>query len=150
MSCTNARSNWYCPTAPLKTQAHIDPLTKILNRRGLMEEINRKITLTESFSLVVIDIDHFKQINDRYGHPTGDKVLQELALLIKSNIRSNDLFGRWGGEEFIMVLDTTVPATASALAEKLRQAVEGHRFSAVNSVTCSFGSLQPATGGTLL
>ncbi len=127
----------------LKTQAHIDPLTKILNRRGLMEDINRKITLAESFSLVVIDIDHFKQINDRYGHPTGDKVLQELALLIKSNIRSNDLFGRWGGEEFIMVLDTTVPATASALAEKLRQAVERHRFSAVNSVTCSFGVCSP-------
>ncbi len=123
----------------LQTQAHIDTLTKILNRRGLNSEIARKMSAGDEFSIIVLDIDHFKRINDTYGHNIGDAVLIELATLIQKNLRREDLFARWGGEEFVILLPTGHHETLISKAESLRKIIEFHAFETVRSITCSFG-----------
>jgi diguanylate cyclase (GGDEF)-like protein len=87
----------------------------------------------------MFDIDHFKEINDGYGHAVGDEVLVELSGLVRRNIRSADLFARWGGEEFMVLLPHTDLGGAASMAEKLRESVETHSFPGVARVTCSFG-----------
>jgi Amt family ammonium transporter len=127
----------------LRSQVRIDPLTKVLNRRGLMEKIGRKISKNIEFSVVMIDIDHFKQINDNHGHNVGDLVLKEMAILINDRIRATDTFSRWGGEEFILLLDNADLNHASEVAEFLRRTVEKHQFFKSIPVTCSFGICTP-------
>lgn len=123
----------------LKSQAHLDALTKILNRHGLSNEIARKMTAGEEFSIMVLDIDHFKRINDSFGHKVGDSVLVELADLVRLNLRGEDIFARWGGEEFVILLPTRNHDAVIAKAESLRKTIETHYFQAVESITCSFG-----------
>jgi diguanylate cyclase (GGDEF)-like protein len=92
----------------LRDQAIRDPLTDLYNRRYLQEELGNEIRLAERryypVTVVLIDIDHFKQVNDRFGHPVGDRVLVELAELMRGNIRGSDFACRYGGEEFCLVL----------------------------------------------
>ncbi len=127
----------------LKLLATTDPLTGIFNRRHINSEAR---TLTakvrryhESLSLIMFDIDHFKQINDQYGHDAGDQVLIELVGIISEQIREIDMFARWGGEEFIILLPNTNAETALLLANRLRLLVETHSFGEPKNLTISVG-----------
>ncbi|MFF3022493.1 diguanylate cyclase [Gottfriedia sp. NPDC057948] len=109
-----------------------DPLTGVLNRRGLHDLILsdlEKITETElNCSFLIFDIDNFKKINDEYGHTMGDFVLSQSAKLMKELIRNDDYLGRWGGEEFLIILPKTPFQQSKELAERLRCAIEEHVF----------------------
>ena len=92
-----------------------------------------------SFSILMIDVDHFKEVNDSHGHQAGDEVLAELAKCISSNIRSIDIVGRYGGEEFVVVLPETPEEAATELAERIRLAVENLLLPFDITITCSVG-----------
>lgn len=110
----------------------IDGLTQIHNKRYLMETLEREIPRARRhqrpLSVVMFDIDHFKGINDNYGHLAGDYVLKELATLVKSRLRPDDIVGRYGGEEFCALLPETSLQGAGAIAEDLRRRVQERRF----------------------
>lgn len=116
----------------MRLLATTDSLTGILNRRYFFEraqnELERALRYGYSMSLLILDIDHFKPVNDRFGHQAGDFVLHQLAELANQSIRSTDLLGRYGGEEFIMVLPEAGIEDARAVAERLRKTVEDHKF----------------------
>jgi diguanylate cyclase (GGDEF)-like protein len=105
-----------------------DPLTGLQNRRSLFNlgriEFARSSRLYRPFSCLMLDIDHFKQFNDTYGHPTGDQVLGQVAECAKRSIREVDLIGRYGGEEFLFFLPETDLLTAQRVAERLRASIE--------------------------
>jgi len=117
--------------------ARMDALTEVLNR-GAIEERFRKVLRKTNGSIIFMDIDHFKKINDTYGHDFGDFVLVEFAKIIRSHIRKSDYFGRYGGEEFLLILPNVSYEDALKVAEKLRKLVESYNFNGVN-VTSSFG-----------
>lgn len=116
-------------TLELKKIADIDTLTGLFNRRRIFEqtkiELTRLSRYAECLSMVVVDIDNFKFINDKFGHLCGDLVLQEVARSLSQNIRKTDFVGRVGGEEFVVLLPNTSNADAARIAEKLRQAIDG-------------------------
>ena len=111
----------------LKNQAIRDPLTSLYNRRYFEEEVFNRIlvakTTKESYSVLMIDADHFKRVNDTYGHKTGDKVLIELAATAEKALRDNDIVARYGGEEFVIFLDKANAEKAAVVAERLRQSM---------------------------
>lgn len=122
--------------------AAIDPLTKLFNRRYLMNLLDRECARPgeNRFAILMIDVDHFKEINDRFGHPTGDRVLVVMSEIIRSNLRKSDVVARYGGEEFIVVLsEIASERQAAKVAEKLRSAVEQTLFEPGCSVTISVG-----------
>lgn len=125
--------------------ANTDRLTQIANRAYMILQLDYMVKHsrrnTQPLSVIFMDIDHFKEINDTYGHRTGDYVLVEISALIKDRLRESDLVGRWGGEEFVMILPNTALSEAIVLGEKLRTMIESHRFDHVK-VTCSFGVAQ--------
>jgi len=128
----------------LKKIALIDPLTQLYNRQKLDDKLleeQSKVDSSTSYhcSCLLVDIDHFKSINDNFGHLEGDRVLQEIARVMETFFRSNDILGRWGGEEFLIVLPATKIEDAHALAEKLRDTVETHFQNSIQSVTVSIG-----------
>ncbi len=127
----------------LKALATTDGLTGILNRREfdrlLHAEFDRAQRYGSPLALIMLDIDYFKTVNDRYGHSAGDAVLIDLTRLVASLIRAHDLFGRWGGEEFILLAPGCTVEGALQLAEKLRQAIAQHSFTVPMAITCSFG-----------
>ncbi|MGB0680431.1 MAG: GGDEF domain-containing protein, partial [Polyangiales bacterium] len=110
----------------------IDGLTGIHNKRYLVETLEREIPRARRhqrpLSLLMFDIDHFKQINDTYGHLAGDFVLKELATIARSRLRPDDVLGRYGGEEFAVILPETKLAGAVRIAEELRTLVQDHAF----------------------
>jgi diguanylate cyclase (GGDEF)-like protein len=112
----------------LRLMATIDPLTGARNRRGFLNEAARALALAMRhrlpLSVIAIDLDHFKSINDTYGHQVGDEVLIQAVHCCSRKIRSTDLIGRMGGEEFAILLPHTAPPEAMAIAEKVRQAIE--------------------------
>lgn len=120
----------------LSVKAYHDNLTKILNRNGLLKKLMEK---NNDYILAIIDIDKFKNINDTYGHDVGDYVLRDLAAIISSKIRTTDIFARWGGEEFIIVLDTTDLLQAQNITDNLRKEVENSKFKTVDKITVSIG-----------
>ncbi|MDH5613103.1 MAG: GGDEF domain-containing protein [Gammaproteobacteria bacterium] len=126
----------------LKIVAYTDSLTNIYNRlhftRLLDAEIDKIKRYGGNLSVITFDIDHFKQINDSHGHPTGDMILKEIAKVIASANRSSDIFARYGGEEFIILTVSTNAEGAMGHAQRLRQDVEQHRFT-IGRVTASFG-----------
>lgn len=116
-----------------RTHATTDPLTLALNRHGLEQRWSRLGGATGAASgdaraLLVLDIDHFKRINDSCGHDTGDRVLQELAALLRRHLRATDWLVRWGGEEFVVLLPSVDSGEVERIAENLRMAVEAHSF----------------------
>ena len=123
----------------LKKRSQVDPLTQILNRRGLMEIIGEKNPYDHNITLIIIDIDKFKNINDTYGHNVGDSVLVELSSLVKERTVDEDILVRWGGEEFVVVVYTEDLNITQNIAEELREAIEEHEFTTVKKVTASFG-----------
>jgi diguanylate cyclase (GGDEF)-like protein len=90
----------------------------------------------------MIDIDHFKEVNDKHGHKVGDKVLVEFANVIKENLRGSDIYARWGGEEFIVLMPETKIEQALKVAERLRKSVENYNFSEISKLTISIGVVQ--------
>ena len=125
---------------------NIDHLTKVNNRKSietiLRKEFNRAKRYAHPLSLIMIDIDDFKKVNDTYGHNVGDKVLKEFAKIISSTIRESDHLGRWGGEEFILVATVTTLDDALLLAEKIRAKVAGSTFMDSQKMSCSIGVAQ--------
>ena len=128
-------------------QVRFDALTGLYNRRYLMECLAREVARAQRYdlplSVLVLDLDHFKRINDTYGHLIGDTVLTTVSTLLRETIRGTDIPGRLGGEEFCIVLPATLPHHASLLAERLRQRVASEVFQLAAdlafSVTCSIG-----------
>ena len=113
--------------AQLKYYATVDPLTNTFNRRHFMELSERKIKRTHTAngyaSFLLFDIDHFKQINDAHGHMVGDQILQGIAQVCMKNLRTDDILGRFGGEEFVILLPETKLEDARNIAERLRSLV---------------------------
>lgn len=121
-----------------------DRLTGIYNRGKFEVELSNEIQRvkrydSESFSLIFFDIDNFKKINDTYGHPVGDMVLIKIVSLLHDTLRTTDVFARWGGEEFVIIMPHTALSNAVEAAEKLRQIIEKEDMKEVGCVTCSFG-----------
>ncbi|MFZ2891377.1 diguanylate cyclase [Sulfuricurvum sp.] len=127
-------------------QAATDPLTGIYNRSKLNLLLTHKVEQAyrdhTTFSILFIDLDHFKMINDQFGHLEGDRILIEFTSLTRDTLRNSDLFCRWGGEEFIIVLDKADLKIAYSIAEKLRQRVENHPFGLNTTLTLSIGISQ--------
>jgi diguanylate cyclase (GGDEF)-like protein/PAS domain S-box-containing protein len=126
-----------------KKLATIDPLTQIPNRYQIYQYfddfIAQKKRKENSFSILLFDIDHFKQINDNFGHYVGDRILQNFSMLIAENIRSVDKFGRWGGEEFLLLLDDTNEHEAMRIGQKLNKLVARTVFEELYCITVSIG-----------
>ncbi len=131
----------------LSKKAHIDPLTRCHNRAHFNEYIEATISANKG-ALIFFDIDHFKQVNDRFGHDLGDKLLFAIAETVRLHLREGDYFARWGGEEFVIVLGGSSVAHARRKAEELRSVIEASRHLEGVSVTCSFGVAQIKKGDT--
>jgi diguanylate cyclase (GGDEF)-like protein len=120
----------------------VDELTGLRNRRFLDRALRYEIARAKRYehlvSVILIDVDHFKKVNDTYGHPEGDRVLRELARILENGLRQTDVAARYGGEEFCLVLPETVPEGAFKVAERVRAAVESHDWGQLK-VTASLG-----------
>jgi diguanylate cyclase (GGDEF)-like protein len=140
----------------VERQALVDGLTGLANRRQCEESLADELARVERFggplAVVVADLDWFKDVNDRYGHPTGDAVLREVAALLREMLRTIDLAGRWGGEEFLLILPGTDLAGGARVAERIRVALAGRIVLAQDGtpmpVTASFG-VAATSGGTI-
>ena len=118
----------------------IDELTRIYNRFKLDDILQSEISRSERYN--TMDVDYFKQINDNYGHLAGDAVLVQVACILKETVRQTDVFGRWGGDEFLIILPETNLEQATLVAKKIQKAVNLQPFSIAKQVTCSFGVTQ--------
>ncbi len=120
-----------------------DKLTQLYNRSKLDESLLQQTRLyhryQRDFSVLMIDIDHFKKINDTYGHLAGDRVLIQMSTALKVNLRLTDILGRWGGEEFMIICPETDEEGALRLAESLRNIIRDADFQGIGRLTCSFG-----------
>ena len=127
----------------LSFRSNYDPLTNLLNRRGFETTYNAIYKThqrqKQPFSLLFLDIDHFKSINDTYGHDTGDAVLSELSKLLKANLRQSDIIARWGGEEFVILLTNTDKDVAYKVAKKLKNIIQNHTNPKLPAFTVSIG-----------
>lgn len=121
-----------------------DNLTKLYNRvkldKSLQEEMNRSLRYNTNFSIILLDIDYFKKVNDNFGHQVGDEVLIESAQVLSKNIRNVDILGRWGGEEFLVICPETKIEDAIKVASHIKEAIKLHKFTTYpNTVTMSLG-----------
>ncbi|MDX1810087.1 MAG: diguanylate cyclase [Sulfurospirillaceae bacterium] len=127
----------------LEKLALVDKLTNLYNRRKIDEylqfEIEKAKRHNKPLSIIIIDIDYFKKVNDTFGHQIGDEVLKKVAQIMIESTRTSDLCGRFGGEEFIIICTETDEQGALALAEKIRIEIENHKFDKVEHLTASFG-----------
>jgi diguanylate cyclase (GGDEF)-like protein len=126
-----------------QSYASTDPLTGLLNRRALYQiltmEMERSVRYAKPLSIVIFDVDHFKSINDTHGHTVGDRVLKSISDLVGREIRQVDYLGRWGGEEFLLILPETDVISAKLLAERICCKIGQSQFENVKHVTASFG-----------
>ncbi len=140
-------ANIVCDELELRLIAQVDHLTGALTRRGFVEQAEREMARSRRYerpsTLVMLDVDHFKMVNDTYGHTTGDQVLHQLAKLAEATLRPIDVFGRLGGEEFGILLPETGADEALIVAERLRESIAGYAMQLSNgatlTVTASFG-----------
>lgn len=127
----------------MQMQTMIDPLTKIPNRFHFKMVYEHTIKVAQRskdhMSVIFLDIDHFKDVNDNFGHLVGDTVLQHVSEIVTQMIRRSDFFARWGGEEFVILLPDTELQEAAHVAEMIRSAISSTYFHEVGTVTCSFG-----------
>ncbi len=130
----------------LNLEAQSDPLTGLTNRRGMDEAIGLWQESLKSFAVISVDIDHFKAVNDTYGHGVGDETLREVAQLMKQASRPGDLACRIGGEEFVLLLPNSTASVASEVAERLRAVVASAQFETVGHLTISLGVALWRTG----
>lgn len=140
--------------AQLRKEAEIDPLTGLFNRHYLYQRIQQEISLSEKrgtpVSMIAVDIDHFKYVNDIWGHPVGDEVLERTASLMKTAIRGTDFLARIGGEEFVALLPGTDAEGALTVARKMHRSLNDHPHPRVGKVTASFGVALRETGEDFL
>ncbi|MDH5611434.1 MAG: GGDEF domain-containing protein [Gammaproteobacteria bacterium] len=129
-----------------------DPLTSIYNRRKFNEllasEIERSKRYKTNLSIIMCDIDHFKKINDTFGHDVGDNALKVFSEKINNNLREVDMFARWGGEEFMILMPNSNIENASSVAEKLRKIIEETKVKKIDTFTASFGVTHLNEGDT--
>jgi two-component system cell cycle response regulator len=131
--------------ARLEALATTDPLTELPNHRAIVAALDREIERARRYgrscAVLFFDLDHFKALNDSYGHAAGDAVLREVAVIARGALRGVDLLGRWGGEEFVAILPEVEATGAQAAAERVRAAVAAHTFAAGGGMhlTCSVG-----------
>lgn len=124
----------------LEDAASTDPLTRAVNRRSFGQHLAQAMGTGDPFGLIMFDIDHFKSVNDTFGHDVGDAVLREISALVRENIRETDVLARWGGEEFMILSPGSEADRMVRVAERLREAVAAFDFSGVDrQVTSSFG-----------
>lgn len=120
-----------------------DPLTQSYNRlkldEALLKELNQAKIASSTFTILILDIDYFKRINDSYGHQVGDQVLIEIVSILNKNVRESDVVGRWGGEEFLIILPNASLEDGLLKAEKIRAQVEEWPFSSGSRLTISIG-----------
>ncbi len=139
--------------AELRLQSTTDRLTRVYNRRRLeqmlAEAMDRATASGDELAVVLVDIDHFKQVNDTHGHPAGDAVIVHLVDVIREALRGADIFGRWGGEEFLLILPETGAVSAVAIAEGLRERIAGSTFPLIDRKTASFGVAGHRPGDTV-
>ena len=137
----------------LRHAATRDTLTGLFNRRHgeqLLDKAHLKaLRHGTHLSLLVCDIDHFKQINDRFGHPAGDRALGAVAGILQQAVRSSDAVIRWGGEEFVILLDECPQAPAIELGERVRARVGAHQDAEVGQITISIGLATHEAGETI-
>lgn len=123
--------------------ARKDVLTEVWNRAHIEDMANQEIERFRRYgvpvAIIMIDLDHFKSVNDRFGHGVGDQVLRKFCAKVKESIRVSDILGRWGGEEFLLLLPNCNLDSAIDLAERIRIGVQKERFSGVGELTASFG-----------
>ncbi|MEI7208608.1 sensor domain-containing diguanylate cyclase [Pectobacterium carotovorum] len=124
----------------LRSEAHSDPMTELLNRRGLDSVLRYWQMGQKSFAVIALDIDRFKRINDTYGHDVGDNVIRYLSQLIRTSSRDADILCRSGGEEFLILLPETSLDVALSIAERLRQRVQESTIPVVGNITISLGA----------
>ncbi len=140
-------------TEQLHRQARIDPLTELKNRRGLDEALHDMITRAEreqqSFGLLWLDIDYFKAINDQHGHQYGDDVLRRLALWLRATIRPYDQAGRWGGDEFVVIMDPCDQDALEQVAERIRSTVATESAATGSPVSVSIGAYHCKPGESI-
>ena len=133
-------------------KAYIDGLTGVYNRNKfdelMAQELKREARHHHSLSVAIVDIDHFKIFNDRYGHLVGDEVLILLAQYLKNQVRSTDTFARWGGEEFVLLFPETSKENMQKVCDKLRKGIETLNHPVAGGITASFGVTQYAEGDT--
>lgn len=125
--------------------ANTDPLIGILNRRKGSEIILEELTYLEKnkkASIIMFDLDNFKNINDSFGHDMGDTILKEIVLIIQNSMRSDDTLIRWGGEEFIILCQDTSLESCFNLAERFRKNIQEAKFSTQTQITASFGVIE--------
>ena len=125
--------------ARIQELASHDDLTGTFNRRHFMEllqdERERSHRTQQPYSVALFDLDHFKTINDRFGHPAGDAVLRDFCTLVQAHMRVTDRFARWGGEEFVLLMPVTTPVESASLAvERIRSAVASHDWSSTSAL----------------
>lgn len=136
----------------LKRISGLDKLTQLYNRLKLDEiiqnELNRSARYHTSLSVAILDLDKFKRVNDNFGHLAGDEVLIRVANVLKNSVRESDIVGRWGGEEFLVILPETSIENANIVAEKIRAAVDKEYFPTVKHITCSLGVTSYIKGDT--
>ena len=127
----------------LTKEATIDALTGLYNRVYFAKYVNKILEKRHSRNVgsgvIFFDIDHFKKVNDAYGHDVGDYVLNKVASLVKKHTRAHDKIIRWGGEEFIIICETNQKSALKEMSEHLREAIEDYHFKDVGALTCSFG-----------
>lgn len=135
----------------LKRLAAIDRLTGVLNRRGIEDLLPEQASQGRDIALLVLDIDHFKRVNDTHGHDTGDLVLQHVAAVIAETTRAQDLIGRWGGEEFVVACMDCAAQHAASVAENIRQRIETSPFGSQHQIalTASLGAVMMRPGENL-
>lgn len=134
-----ALANIQQQTEQLTHQAETDVLTGLMNRRSLEHTISQRMRSGVPFSLVMLDVDKFKLVNDTYGHKLGDEVLKHVVRVIVTSLRPDDVCYRYGGEEFVILLARTTPAKAFSAAERIRLAVERSQAPIAAQLTISQG-----------
>lgn len=134
----------------LEKLSSTDRLTGAWNRahfdKTLQVELSRSVRYRQPVALIILDIDHFKQVNDKFGHAIGDEVLRELVKVIRNNIRASDMLFRWGGEEFVILAPSTSYRFAASLAETLRTKIEHHKIETAGNITISLGVAEHVSG----
>lgn len=135
---------WRIRETAIQVLSLLDPLTNVMNRRSISNHLERLHQQpNQLYSIVLLDLDHFKNINDQFGHSVGDQVLINVAKCLANNLRDRDMIGRFGGEEFILLLPNTTPAQAQNVAERCRLAICELKFTSEDhqefSISASFG-----------
>jgi len=137
-------TQWRTREMTIQILSRLDPLTNVLNRRSIGGYLNKLHQHPNPlYSIILLDLDHFKSINDQYGHSMGDQVLVQVAKCLTNNLRDQDIIGRFGGEEFILLLPSTTTIQAQSIAERCRIAISQLRFitdyKQEFSISASFG-----------